>query len=264
MKSGNTKMVRHPYTDAKITLAQFFEEFGGKHEKQWAGKTRPAPLCFACRCPMATKGDDRPIHTITIAHWPKDKRPCPLRNQANEKYELLDDGYVNPARGVALRARFMQDWWHHFNVINSFVDYVYDIKDFIAMIELADDKKLWQRARLELWEIPFIFMVWRAFEPVKNHTTGRYLRDYWIRFWLDATCKSINDLWIRATQQMKIVRAEYYRPLRKNFPGESELIGDPVEIEIHPWQPSANTARLPNPYQINLYSRRFHEAVVPN
>jgi hypothetical protein len=263
MNSGHTKMVRHPHSDAKITLGQFFEEFGGRHEKRWAGTGRPAPLCYICRCEMATKGEDRPVHAITIAHWPNASRPCPLRCQADHKYHLLPNGQRSTDGGMAMKAAFMREWWHHYNVIFAHVGLGYDIEDFIERVELADEYKLWERAKLQLWEIPYIFLVWRAFEPVFLKKKQVFLRDHWVRFWLDPNCRAIDDLWIRGVPEMRLIRAIYRRPAGKAFPNHAHLIKEPEEFTVSPWRPSERTARVPHEFKTTQFLAKFPQAATP-
>jgi hypothetical protein len=263
MNSGHTKIVRHPHTDAKITLGQFFAEFGGKHEKIWEGTERPAPLCHVCRGKLVTRGDERPVHTITVAHWPDQNWRCPLKHRVNDTYELLPNGAQDRERGRQLRALFMTQWWHHYNVISLHVGRAYDINDFIPRIIIADQTGLWNRAHLKLWELPYILMVWRAFEPVLNNKTSTYLRDHWIRFWLDPNCRSIDDLWIRASPEIRLIKTRYAMTKRKEFPGEHDLLGDAEEIEVGNWQPSATTNLAMHEFKLNTFKANFAEAALP-
>jgi hypothetical protein len=264
MKSDNTKLVRHPYTQDKITLSQYFAEFGGKYEKVWEGKTRPAPLCHVCRGKLVTRGDERPVHTITVAHWPDDQWRCPLKNQVDKAYELLANGTKDKNRGIALRSAFMNEWWHHYNMINMHVGNAYDIKDLISRVMLADQTDLWSRAQLQLWEIPYIFMVWRAFEPVHNTRANTYLRDHWIRFWLDPSYRAIDDIWIRASSEIRLIKTKYSIPIRKVLPSENELIGDAEDIFVSEWQLSVATNRWLHSFKVSTFVAQFPEAVMPN
>jgi hypothetical protein len=172
---------------------------------------------------MQVVGEDRLVHDRLFGHMPNKGNQCPLKNLADAKYALLPDTNPDPERGVRMRADFFLGWEWHFALMQNLTDKALDIDDFISRIELADRHKLWSRRKLELWEIPYILLVWQEFRPIWSSSQQRWLRQDWLRFWFEGRVRTIDDLWIRTEGEFSIVKA-YYAPTKGGgSPGLKQL-----------------------------------------
>lgn len=123
------------------------------------------------------------------------------------------------------------------------------------MIEVADRTRLWHRAQLAEWEIPYIFLVWRDYPPIADKKTGKLIRREWYRFWFDARVRTLEDLWIRTHGEHRIVRATYAIPRGGNAPGLSQIRGTKV-IRLDNKFLSQNP-RIPHEFVIKIMHQHF-------
>lgn len=217
------KTAVHPEMDIEISVADYFAQFGGKHEARWGKDGRPRARCPACLKDMQVIGEDRPVHDRLFKHMPDKENRCPLKNLANARYELLPDAVPDKSRGIQMRADFFLGWEWHFGYMQKLTDMALDIQDFISRIELADQNSLWSRRNLQLWEIPYILLVWREFQPVWSASRLTWLREDWLRFWFDGSIRTIEDLWIRTQGDHWLVKASYVPKKRGGTPGLKQL-----------------------------------------
>lgn len=214
-----------PDRDEECSVVEYSAEYGGKHDKRWAVTPRPKARCPACRQPMKLVGEDRPPHDRHFSHIGNSENApyCPLRNIADYKYEFLEPAPADSERGCALRASFFRNWRRHWRILNSHLDGISDVFAFIKMIHIADRTRLWNRPSLEEWEIPYIFLVWQDYPPVKNKRTNTYMRKEWYRFWFDSRVRTLEDIWILTQGRWTIVRAMYAIPRSGKAPGIDQL-----------------------------------------
>lgn len=214
-----------PDRDDECSVVEYSAHYGGKHDKRWAFSPRPNARCTACREPMKLVGEDRPPHDRHFSHiGSSDDAPyCPLRNIADHKYEFLTEAPEDSAHGRALRASFFRNWKYHWRLLNSHLDGISDVFAFINMIHVADKTRLWNRPSLQEWELPYIFLVWQDYPPVRNKKAGGYLRKEWYRFWFDSRVRTLEDIWIRTQGRWTIVRATYAIPRTGKAPGLAQL-----------------------------------------
>ena len=219
------KTALHPYyIKREVTVQTYTADFGPKMDSQGRRRNRPSARCPGCTEPMIIVGDDRPLHDQIFSHQRDvNPPPCPLRNRADYKYEFLHDVPEDTNRGRALRADFFAHWQAHYDKMRKLLNGLMDIGDFIAVIKEADRSRLWSRGNIEEWEVPYIFLVWKEWAPVKTHR-GEVLRSNWLRFWFDSRVRTLDDIWIRTQGDPRIIRATYNNPARGGIPGLRHLV----------------------------------------
>lgn len=228
------KKPNHPFRNTAITVSQYTNEFGSKHDARWTlSRPQPRARCPICKRELSLIGWDRPTHDQHFSHMGKDKEVwCPLKNMANFKYALLLDRNPNIERGKLIRANFFKNWQIHHQRMFEMIGPFDIFKDFIDLIDFADSESLWTRGSLMEWEIPYIFMAWKTFPPVKNNKTGQWIRGSWVRFWFDHQIRTIDDLWIRTQGKRYISKASYKPKPRGGTPGPEDLL-EVVSFEIN-------------------------------
>ncbi len=221
------KTVIHPYKEISLNAAQYIAEFGGKHDTQWADKRRPATRCPACYAPMKLVGEDRPVHDQFFSHiGNSSEQPvfCPLRTSTTDfRYAFLRDPPHNPTAGEAIKRSFFKNWTKHFSMIRKHLDGMFDVQQFIQLIHIGNESRLWNRGNLSEWEIPYIFLVWQDYPPIKDKRTGKYVRREWYKFWFDYRVRTLEDIWIRTQGKPRIIRATYSIPRDGSSPGIDQL-----------------------------------------
>jgi len=210
---------------------------------------------------MKIVGEDRPLHDQIFSHIGKENPPpCPLRNSADYKYEFLEEAPEDSEEGRRLRRDFFKNWEKHWNVMWKLLDHFMDIEDFIGLIRRADTTRLWHRSKLSEWEIPYIFLVWKEWKPVKKRD-GTILRETWIRFWFDAHVRTIEDIWIRTQGNPRIIKAWYKDPKRGAILGPDHLI-DTDEVRIN-LDFLAMPHKVPADFVVNKMRQSFLEDFSP-
>ncbi|WP_150113931.1 hypothetical protein [Leptospirillum ferriphilum] len=229
------KKAFHPKKDQQITVQTYLSEFGSRLGPDNKPRNRPNPRCPACLEPMTIYGENRPQHDQVFSHLRNENpAPCPLRNSADHKYDFLDEAPQNSETGKSLRQDFFKNWEKHWEVMRTLLHSFMDVKDFISLIHEADRTRLWNRAKLSEWEIPYIFLVRKEWPPVKNKRDGTVLRKEWIRFWFDSRVRTLEDIWIRTQGTPRIIKARYSDPERGGVPGLNHLIDtDVIEIDTN-------------------------------
>jgi hypothetical protein len=162
---------------------------------------------------------------------PDDNPPyCPLRNQANHRYEFLQDVPLDHERGAMIRVAFFQHWQQHWSQLRLLLDRYADIADFIGLVHHADGIDFWSRPNLEETDIPYIFLAWREWPPVETVRNGKQvvLRNTWIRFWFDSRVRTFDDIWIRTQGDPVIIKATYKNPQRAHIPNINHLLDTDV------------------------------------
>lgn len=227
------KKAFHPKEDRYITVHDYLSEFGPRLDASGKVRTRPRSRCPACLEPMKIFGEDRPLHDQVFSHIGiKNSVPCPLRNRADHRYEFLNEAPEDTEAGRRLRQNFFEKWEKHYEKMRKLLSGFMNVQDFIDLIHEADRTRLWNRANLSEWEIPYIFLVWTEWPPVKKKRDGTILRKEWIRFWFDSRVRTLEEIWIRTQGPFRIIKAWYRDPERGGVPGLNHLIDtDVVEID---------------------------------
>lgn len=224
----------HPTRDERITVQKYLSEFGSKLGPNGEHRKRPRSRCPVCLEHMKIVGDDRPPHDQLFSHIGNmNPAPCPLRNSADHKYAFLQEAPQDSAAGKALRRSFFKNWEIHYAKMKKLLNGFVNAEDFINLISEADRARLWHRSKLSEWELPYIFLVWKEWKPVKNKKTGDILRKEWIRFWFDSRIRTIDDIWIRTQGTFRIIKARYTPLKRGGIPGLRHLV-DTDDVEIDP------------------------------
>jgi hypothetical protein len=248
------KTALHPMNDTIIMAADYYKIAGGKFEIYPSGQTRLRARCTACLRALRMTDESRPVHEHSFAHMPDPSAYCPLKTGADNRYVDLTAIPKDVVRGKQLRVQFFKQWDRHFAAISRHV-FAFDINDFINRINLADSSKLWDCSQLNEWEIPYVFMVWRAFEPITNQKTKQVLRQEWLRFYYDAQVRTLADIWVKLEQPLFIVKASY-KPLQSNKKPTADDINQTVRFEVNPHILDWVTPK-PNSYQVKTMHRTF-------
>lgn len=253
--ASKVKRAYRPDRNQLITVRAYVAEYGGKYERLSTRDSRPYARCPACLEPMKVVGEDRQQHDPHFSHiaYKGEAPPCPLRNIADHKYEFLVEQTEESERGRMIRRNFFQNWQKHWGLFRKCLGQIADIGQFVALIHIADKTKLWYRARLSEWEIPYIFLVWQDYPPMRGKD-GAFIRRAWYRFWFDARTRTLDDLWIRTSGQFRIIRAEYSIPRDGKAPRlthlrDSDVLDICPDFLVHP------AANVPE-YVV----RRMHQA----
>lgn len=220
----NMRKAFWPHKNEECTAEKYLAEYGGRHDSRWKFVQRPFGRCPACLEPVKLVGEDRVPLAPVFSHIGSSKvpPPCPLRNSADHKYAFLIEPPQDTMRGRLLRISFFEHWQHHYKQTQRHLKGIANIEDFISMINAADHTGLWYRAQLSEWEIPYIFLVWQDYPPLRGRD-GKLKRREWYRFWFNARVRTLEDLWIRTTGQSWIIRATYATPRNGGVPGLKQL-----------------------------------------
>lgn len=205
-----------PNRDKSCSPEEYVREYGGRFGSD--GRERPKARCPFCRQLMKLVGEDRGKRDVHFAHiGQQGVAPfCPVRNGGDHQYEFLRDAPADSTRGRLLRQRFFERWERHWQQFRRLQQHA-DVKEFARLIRKADETRLWHRADLAEWELPYIFLVWGDFPPVRTKD-GRELRGDWLRFWFDSRVRTLDHLWIRTEGCPELIRASYDPPESGNPP----------------------------------------------
>lgn len=179
-----------------------------------AAPARPkarCPRCFARLDVVAVQSILRAPH---FAH-PRGAA-CDTIDFARLPFDELEPGRSDPQAGRLLRLAFARNWRSHFHVLKELVT-AFSIEEFIALIERADEKRVWNYVGLPERLIPYVLVLLADFTPDTayrpDRAYGRFRpRTRWERFWVPERPRSLSDLWIKVPPIDYIVRGGFHLP----------------------------------------------------
>lgn len=210
----------HPFQNKSITVVEYIAEFGSKLDAYGNERARFLARCPACGNGMHTKGESNPEVDGIFSHQPNRDVFCPLKESAEKPYEILPHVDEDPNKTKALRSSFFKHWKLHYNLMKSYLK-VIDIFDFINLIKYADKKNIWSYRHIEEEQIPYIFLVLKEYQPVRNKQ--KFIRRDWLRFWFDSRIRGLEDLWIKTNGNWLLIKATYSNPRNGGIPNQAQL-----------------------------------------
>jgi len=213
----------HPHSRGRLTVTEYVREFGRLPTNHKGPDTRPPARCPFCEQPLSVVGDKSANTDGHFSHKPRGGF-CPSKKPAGKPYLELTPRAPDPAAGQALRAAFKATWQLHYCKLESLVPALH-WKEFIKLLELADQWRIWEYAGLGLGHVPYVFIVLADFPPAGGQVdkSGNPKRRYWLRFIYDSTLRHIEDLWIRPGAPRPLYRVTYDAPATGRPPGLKDL-----------------------------------------
>lgn len=209
------RKAHHPFNNKNISVPEFIKEFG---HTNLTGPSRAK--CPICSQPMSIVGASSPGSIGHFAHMPRSGF-CPTKSKAASQYKNLLPQNPDPEAARQMKIFFAQNWKKHFKKLDSIVKQL-RYQEFIEIIKLAGEARIWEYARLEEFQIPYVFATLTDFAPNNAATYGRR---YHIRCWFDASVSRYDDLWIHRDTPLKFFRAEFEISSRKKTPNIDDLLG---------------------------------------
>ncbi|MBI4990283.1 MAG: hypothetical protein HZC23_15820 [Rhodocyclales bacterium] len=216
------RIAKHPTTSAQMTVPDYIKSYG--HRPIAGTDLRPHPRCPFCGQGLTIVAGKTDYTTGHFAHFPNSGF-CPSKEPAGRPYLRLSPVDPDPAHGDYLRKMFWKYWERIYGRLCDLVPYL-SLNEFIALIREANRLRVWEYRHLELWEIPYVFVLLADF-PAKTgiKKNGKPCRIYWFRFWYAPSVKSIDDLWIRPEIEPTLFRASFEQPRRDGtIPGYDKLV----------------------------------------
>lgn len=234
-----------------LSVAEFRDRCGPRHDAQGRLRERPIPVCLACGSALHGMEDDE----TGFAGWshPADpQRWCPVSDPEGGRCRLTTPAVPDVAAAAALRANFFQHWAQHWSHVLEMAPMA-DLNAFIAFLHEADDKLLWAHRGLEAWHLPYLFLCVCDFPPPRG--AGAPRRKTWLRFRFTAEVRSVEDLCRGDAGAWMLLRLRYRIP-RKGLPGPEHL------VDIDPLLPQRDL--LARPFRVaSPQAQRHMEAAFP-
>jgi|GEM_PF-5604867 len=183
------ELARHPERDEEmITVIQYLQDFGpGPHDEKDQAR------CPFCKRRLLAKGFSTTETVEYFAHGPNSGF-CPSKTNGVVSYGK--DPPKNPDFGAAkeLRRKFRTNWRKHCCKLQEIIVGL-DWKEFTNAIALSNDRRIWEYAKLQEWQLPYIFATLTEFPPGNSYKrNGVPVRKYWFRCWFDAFVQSYEDM----------------------------------------------------------------------
>ena len=209
----------HPDRDERITVVQHIDEFGND----------PLEENEKTRCPVCKRRLNivAPSTTGTTGHFAHQKKSgyCPTKANAAAPYCGLPPRNPDPAAAIRIKTSFLEKWQKHFSMLDWLVKGL-AIEEFIKVITTANRERIWEYAKLEPFQLPYVFATLLDFPPSRSFKgkDGNPVRKKWFRCWFDATVQCYDDLWIQRDTPLLFWRAWYDLPAGKKKPSSEDLL----------------------------------------
>lgn len=149
------------HTGEPITVEGYRNAYGSLLDDSNRPNARPLVKCPICREALHIKGESGTSKVTKIfSHNPVfgvEQYPCPIKEGGKAKYEVLVPTSYNAANAAALRASFFSRWQLHWFQFRDYIGYA-KVEDFIELLNVADDRKIWGYRHLKEYEIPLILL----------------------------------------------------------------------------------------------------------
>ncbi|KPG95878.1 hypothetical protein AEQ67_18125 [Pseudomonas sp. RIT-PI-q] len=200
-------------TGKPITVDGYRVAYGSLLNSANQPNVRPPAKCPVCGEELHIKGESGTSRITKIfSHNPVfgvEEYPCPIKEGGRAKYEVLTPTSYDPASAAALRASFFSHWQLHWHQFRDYIGYA-KVEDFIELLNLADDRKIWGYHHLKEYEIPLVLLILKDFAPIKKKTTkNEYWRKHWVRFWFPSSVKNLDDYWNLQPSSRFVIKAYY-------------------------------------------------------
>lgn len=209
----------HPDRNEKITVPKYTSEFGNDQ----------IPLNERARCPVCNQrlgvvAPSSPSSTGHFSHM-RGSGYCPTKSTAAAPYAGLPPRNPDQEAARRIKEAFLMNWEKHFLMLDWIVKGL-AIDEFIDVINTANRERIWEYARLEEFQLPYVFATLMDFPPSRSYKLkdGSFARHCWFRCWFDASVQRYDDLWIHRETPLMFWRAWYELPNGKRKPSLEDLI----------------------------------------
>jgi hypothetical protein len=209
----------HPRRNNKITVPVYVMEFGND----------AVTLDERARCPVCNQRLTivAPSSTGSIGHFSHIKGAgyCPTKSKAAAPYAGLPPRNPDFEAAKRIRKAFLANWQKHYLLLDWIVKGL-AIDEFTEVINTANRERIWEYAKLEEFQLPYVFATLMDFLPSRSYKLkdGSFARKCWFRCWFDASVQRYDDLWIHRESPLMFWRAWYELPNGKRKPGMEDLL----------------------------------------
>lgn len=226
------RIANHPYTGNRVTVSKYIAQFG--HRRPSGADDRPPATCPICGQALSIVAASAPDSLGHFAHR-KGSGFCPTKAPAGAPYTGLPPHAPDLVRARHLMEAFREKWRKHFSMLNWLVKGL-SIEEFTDLIQLANRERIWEYAKLEEFQLPYVFATLMDFPPSRSYrdAEGKTKREKWFRCWFDATVKRYDDLWIHRETPLLFWRAWYEPPSRRGSKPRIEDMVNSYSMELDP------------------------------
>lgn len=189
-----------------ITVQSYLAEFGVDALHGEA----PHPRCPLCHRALLLIGALSTHIRPRFSHGSRVQSRCPLVRHGELPNELLINDSSDIEIAVAQRQAFFARWqWHYHLMRRADLMPSMSIGRFLGLAELSTQRGLWRYTELNLALAPYIQLAMAGFLPGER---GQRNGGSWIRFWFDASVRSIADLHAGRHPAPRFFKTHYVRP----------------------------------------------------
>lgn len=210
----------HPLKNEEINVPEYICDFGNS-----VNVDTERVRCPICKQRMYVVASSAPNSIGHFAHMPN-AAFCPTKITSAAPYAALPPLHPDPEAARIIKRKFVQNWEKHFCQLDWLVKGL-AYQEFIEVIKAANASRIWEYAKLEEFQLPYVFATLTDFPPEKSYTPKDKppKRKCYFRCWFDASVQRYDDLWIHRNTPLQFWRAWYALPAGKRKPNAEDLIG---------------------------------------
>lgn len=230
----------HPLKNEEINVPEYICDFGNS-----VNVDTERVRCPICKQRMYVVASSAPNSIGHFAHMPN-AAFCPTKIKSAAPYAALPPLHPDPEAARIIKKTFRKNWEKHFKQLNTLVHGL-AYTEFINIMKAANAARVWEYAKLEEFQLPYVFATLMDFPPEKSYTPkGKPpVRICYFRCWFDASVQRYDDLWIHRNTPLQLWRAWYRLPEGKRKPSIDDLISAEAmnlepdfllhDVSLHPY-----------------------------
>lgn len=190
-----------PSTGRRISA----EAFQQRHSR----KTTTGLVDVPAECPYCHHDLFLRQGTKTLHFWHgTSKEFCPSKEPFGRPYISLTPTKPDRAHAAALREQFKAAWQLHYQELERLIPLL-SYNEFLLLLREALSKEIFAYTSMAIEDVPYVLVLALDYVP---ETSKQKKRGFWFRFWYTSSIRRIEDLWIRAPEEVTLIRASFIPP----------------------------------------------------